>query len=291
MMSKKLKIMMIGAHLDDNDFCGGGTALKYLAEGHSVRFLSMCNGCGGHHVHTPKEIAERRYKEAQAVAALTGVEYHVWDIPDCELMVDLETRKRLVREIREYAPDIIFTHRTNDYHADHRNAAMLVQDASYLLIVPNFCPEAPAMKEMPVIMFFRDRFTNPPFKPTVAVNIDDVIDRKYEMYNCHVSQVYEWLPYTYGNLDDVPADESARLEWLHSPRVPRDRVMSLDELNACKKPGHHEYREAVYAAKYRDLLVECYGEAGKNIVFAEAFETSEYGTQPDAEMLKVLFPF
>ena len=57
-MSKKLKIMMIGAHLDDNDFCGGGTALKYLAASHTVRFLSLCNGCGGHHVHTPEEIAE-----------------------------------------------------------------------------------------------------------------------------------------------------------------------------------------------------------------------------------------
>ncbi len=53
---------MIGAHLDDNDFCGG-TALKYLEAGHSVRFLSMCNGCGGYHVHTPEEIVARRYNE------------------------------------------------------------------------------------------------------------------------------------------------------------------------------------------------------------------------------------
>ena len=55
----KLKVLMIGAHLDDNDFCGGGTALKYLQAGHSVRFLSMCNGNGGHHIHTPEEIAAR----------------------------------------------------------------------------------------------------------------------------------------------------------------------------------------------------------------------------------------
>lgn len=290
-MSKKLKVLMIGAHLDDNDFCGGGTALKYLERGHSVRFLSIANGSGGHHVLSPKEIAARRYKEAQAVAALTGLEYDVWDIEDCEVMADLATRKRLVRYIREYNPDIIFTHRTNDYHADHRNAAILVQDASYLVIVPNFCPEVPAMKEMPVIMFFRDKFKNPPFTPDVVVDIDDVMEKKFEMFNCHVSQVYEWLPYTYGYLDQVPAGEAERFEWLKSPRVPRDRVLSLEELTERRETKHCEYKEALYAAKYRDLLIKRYGEAGKKVIFAEAFETSEYGSQLTKENKDVLFPF
>lgn len=285
----KLKILMIGAHLDDNDFCGGGTALKYLQAGHSVRFLSMCNGNGGHHVNTPEEIAARRYNEAQAVAKLTGLEYDVWDINDCELMADLETRKRLIRYIREYNPDIIFSHRTNDYHADHRNAALLVQDASYLLIVPNFCPEAPAMKKMPVIMYFRDKFKLPPFTPTVGVCIDDVIDKKYEMFNCHVSQVYEWLPFTHGELESVPADEKERLEWLRTPRVPRDRVLSEEELASLASKRHHEYSEAIYASRYRDLLISRYGESGKKMIFAEFFEVSEYGSPLTDE--KLLFPF
>lgn len=287
----KLKVLMIGAHLDDNDFCGGGTALKYLKDGHSVRFLSMCNGCGGHHALTPEEIAERRYREAQAVAAMTGIEYDVWDINDCELVADLETRKRLVRYIREYAPDIIFTHRTNDYHADHRNAGLLVQDASYLVIVPNFCPEVPAMKEMPVIMYFCDPFKNPPFSPDVAVDIDDVMDQKYQMYNCHVSQVYEWLPFTHGNLEEVPTDEKERLEWLRSPRAPRDRVLSLEELLQVKKVCHHEYQEAIFAAKYREQVIARYGKAGEKMIFVEVFETSEYGTQLTEESKKILFPF
>lgn len=286
-----MKVMMIGAHLDDNDFQGGGTALKYLSLGHRVRFLSMCNGCGGHHVNTPEQIAARRYLEAQKVAALTGIEYDVWDINDCELMADLETRKRLVRYIREFAPDIIFTHRTNDYHADHRNTAVLVQDASYLLIVPNFCPEVPAMKKMPVIMYFEDRFRNPPFEPDISVAIDDVMDRKYEMYNCHVSQVYEWLPYTYGTLDQVPAGEDARREWLRSPKLPRDRVLSLEELNAYTGAEYCEYEEGKRAAKFRDMLVKRYGEAGKHVLFSESFEASEYGSPLTEENINILFPF
>ncbi len=290
-MSKKLKVLMIGAHLDDNDFCGGGLALKYLKDGHSVRFLSMCNGNGGHHIHTPDEIAARRYNEAQAVAALTGLEYDVWNINDCELVADLETRKKLVRYIREYNPDIIFSHRTNDYHADHRNAALLVQDASYLLIVPNFCPEVKAMEKMPVIMFFWDKFKSPEFKPDIIVPIDDVIDQKFEMFNCHVSQVYEWLPYTYGIIDQVPADESKRLEWLRGPRLPRDRVITLEVLQQYATPNHSEYREARATALYPELLRELYGEKADKILFSEAFMLSEYGSPLTKENVDILFPF
>ena len=129
-MEKKLKVLMIGAHPDDNDICGGGIAIKYAAAGHEVRFLSVCNGCGGHHKMKPGEIAERRFGETQAVAALAGIKYDVWDIPDCEVIADLETRKRLIRYIRAYCPDLIIAHRTNDYHADHRASAQLVQDVN-----------------------------------------------------------------------------------------------------------------------------------------------------------------
>ena len=290
-MTKQLKVLMLGAHLDDNDFCGGGIALKYLAAGHKVQFLSMCNGCGGHHENSPEQITKRRYNEAQNVAKLTGVKYDVWDINDCEIMADLETRKRLVRYIREFNPDIIFTHRTNDYHADHRNAATLVQDASYLLIVPNFCADTPAMKQMPVIMFFEDPFKAPPFIPDIVIPIDEVIDTKFQMYNCHVSQIYEWLPYTHGEIDKVPADEKERLEWYRAPRIPRDRVLSVQELEQFRTKNHSEFREAMPASKYRDLLVKRYGEAGKNMLFAEAFMLSEYGKKLDDDNVDELFPF
>lgn len=291
-MDKKLKVLMIGAHPDDCDICGGGLALKYATAGHSVRFLSVCNGCGGHHRMKPEEVASRRYGETQAVAALAGIEYDVWDIPDCEVVADLETRKKLIVYIRNFNPDIIFTHRTNDYHADHRNAAMLVQDASYLLTVPNLCPEAPAMRFMPVIMYFRDHFKNPPFVPDMIVDIDDVMDKKYELWNCHVSQFYEWLPYTYGVEAEVPAGAAERLEWLHMPKVSREAPLPLEKLRAMPSPSSHgESKEATYAALYRDLLIKRYGEKGKNVIFAEAYESSEYGTQLDSENIKVLFPF
>ena len=242
-------------------------------------------------MNSPKQIADRRFREAQEVAKIAGIKYDVWDINDCELMADLDTRKRLVRYIRQFNPDIIFSHRNNDYHADHRNAAMLVQDASYLLIVPNFCADVPAMKEMPVIMYTPDSFTNPPFVPSVVISIDDVIDEKYMMYDCHESQIYEWLPYTHGELDKVPQDKIERKEWYRSPKIPRDKALTVEELQKYKTMNHSEYSEAILASRYRDLVIERYGEKGENLLFAEAFQASEYGKQLNESNIKILFPF
>ena len=292
-MSEK-RIMMIGAHPDDCDFRCGGIALKYAELGYKVKFLALVNGDGGHHIMSPEEIADRRYGETQEVAKKAGIEYEVWrDSHDCELMATLENRKRLVRDIRKFNPDMIFCSRPNDYHCDHRNCSMLVQDASYLLIVPHFCPDVPAMKETPVIMYFYDHFKTPEFKPDIIVDIDDVIDKKFELYNCHESQVYEWLPYTKGTIDTVPEDKKERLEWLKSPKIPRDNF-KLDEemLNKNLIGTTSEYKEAVQTVKYRNLLVERYGEErGNKILFSESFSISEYGSPLTKENEKELFPF
>lgn len=290
-MKKQIRAMMIGAHPDDCDFRCGGLALKYARAGHKVKFLAMVDGSGGHHILEPAEIAARRRGETQKVAAFAGIEYEVWDIPDCELMADLETRKRLVRTIREFQPDIIFCSRPNDYHADHRNASLLVQDASYLLIVPHFCPETPAMKETPVIMHFYDHFQTPPFKADVVVPIDDVIEDKFKMLAMHESQVFEWLPYTKGTLDQVPEDYEKRLDWLHEPRVPRNgETLSEDMLKKNLIGSQCEYREAVPAVKYRGKLAEQYGEEkAAKVFFAEAYGVCEYGAPLAEENIKEIF--
>lgn len=290
-MERKIRAMMIGAHPDDCDFRSGGLAIKYARAGHAVKFLAMVDGRGGHQTMNPADVAARRKKETQSVAKLTGIEYDVWDIPDCELIADLPTRKRLVRCIREFNPDIIFCSRPNDYHPDHRNASLLVQDASYLLIVPNFCSETKAMDKMPVIMNFYDHFQNPPFRADIVVNIDDVIEEKFKMIDCHESQMYEWLPYTMGTLNSVPEDKKKRFEWLHQPRIPRNAPLDKDILYSNLLGAESEYREAAAAAKFRSKLIDRYGTKGESILFGEAFSVCEYGSPLTKKNEQRLFPF
>lgn len=282
-----MKILMIGAHQDDNEFRCGGLAHKYVKMGYEVRFLSMCNGCGGHHIMTPQETTARRAKESAAVAELLGITYDVWDVDDCNLVADLATRKRLIRYIREFAPDLIIAHRPNDYHADHRASGQLVMDASYLLTVPNECPEAPAMRYMPVIMYNEDRFKNPDFCPTVVLDMDDEIDTKLAIADLNVSQVYEWLPYTEEGVE-VPEDREERWAFLKGMEITAD---TTDE-EVMAAPRGYAVRFAKTAARFRKQLIERYGEEkGSKIRYAEAYELCDYGHPLTEELKKALFPF
>ena len=74
---------------------------------------------------TPEETKARRAGESAKVAEFLGITYDIWDIDDCTIMADLQTRYKLIRYIREYNPDLIISHRTIDYHADHRAVAQL----------------------------------------------------------------------------------------------------------------------------------------------------------------------
>jgi len=267
----QLRVLIIGAHPDDAE-SSGGTAAKYTALGHKVKLVSLTNGCAGHQSMGGGPLAKRRTEEARQAGLVIGAEYQVLDNPDGELMPTLENRRQVIRLIREFKPDIVFSPRPNDYHPDHRYTAILVQDAAYMVTVPNIVPGTPHLEKNPVIMYVSDRFQKPnPFQPDVVVDITDVIEKKMDMLACHVSQMFEWLPYNQGILDQVPTGAKERRAWLGEMWKPFS---------------------AGTADLYREKLIELYGkEKAQKIKYAEAFENSEYGSKLDAESMKRLFPF
>ena len=272
MAEKQLRILVFGAHPDDCDIKAGGVAALYVQLGHKVKFVSVTNGDAGHHEMGGGPLARRRYKEAQAAAAVIGIVYQLLDNHDGELEPTLENRYQLIRLIREFKSDLVMTPRPNDYHPDHRYTSILVQDAAYMVTVPNVCALTPHLDYNPVIVYTSDGFTKPyPFKPDVVVGIDSVLEKKLDMLHCHESQFYEWLPYNAGILDQVPTGAAERRRWMGERRLRGFKAI---------------------ADKYRDLLIELYGEEqGTQIQYAEAFEGCEYGAPLTEKNKQVLFPF
>jgi LmbE family N-acetylglucosaminyl deacetylase len=264
-----LRIIAFGAHPDDCDIRSGGTAAKWAALGHKVRFVAVTNGDAGHHEEGGGQLAMRRRAEAIEAGRRIGVDYVVLDNHDGELVPSLDVRQQIIRQIREWNADLVLAPRPNDYHPDHRYTGVLLQDAAFMVTVPNVVSDVPALKKNPVFLYFQDGFQKPaPFRADIAVSIDDVIDKKIDALDAHVSQVYEWLPWHAGNLDEVPKDPAARKAWL-------------------KKERGGRVSDAV-----RATLAKWYGpEAAAKVQHAEAFEICEYGTRPDEAMLRRLFPF
>lgn len=264
----KLHVIAFGAHPDDCDGKAGGLAAKFAAAGALVKFVSLTNGDAGHFSQGGGMLAKRRRAEAKEAARRIGIVYDVLDNHDGELMPTLAVRREVIREIREWDADIVLSPRPNDYHPDHRNTGVVVQDAAYMVTVPNVVSDVPALRKNPVFLYFSDGFQRPqPFRPDIVVSIDDVYDKKIDMLDAHVSQVYEWLPWHDGKLDEVPKDLAARKQWLRSQRP--DRI----------------------PAAWRASLRKWYGAQADSIQHAEAFEITEYGSQPTDDAIRRLFPF
>jgi LmbE family N-acetylglucosaminyl deacetylase len=269
----KLRIICFGAHPDDCEFEIGGTAAKWAAMGHHVKFVSTTNGDIGHWRMSGGPLAKRRTAEVKEAAKILGIETEVLDIHDGEIMPTLENRKTFVRLIRRWKADVVISHRPNDYHPDHRYTGVLVQDSAYMVSVPFFCPDTPALKRNPVYLYTPDGFTQPtPFKADIAVSIDDVWDKKLRAIDVIVSQVHEGG--VHGNAERVAA----------IPKDPKERL-ALTE----RRRGRGNQR---LADAYRDLLIKWYGpEKGKAVKRAEAFQICEYGSRPNEARLKQIFPF
>jgi len=265
----KINVVVIGAHPDDCDNDAGGTAILLAKAGHNVLFVSVTNGDAGHYEKGGGALAKIRRAEAQEAGKRFGVKYVVLDNHDGELMPTLDIRLNIIRAIRQWNADIVIGPRPNDYHPDHRNTAVLIQDAAYMVIVPNIAPDTPPLKKNPLFLYTEDGFQKPtPFQPDVAVDITTVFDQKIYAMSAHESQFFEWLPWTSGKLDQVPKTEADRLKWLAEWR----------------SPGIND--------KVKESLTKWYGnEKASQAKYAEAFEICEYGGRPTDEEIKKLFPF
>ena len=272
----QLRVLFIGAHPDDPDVIGGGTAIRFAEAGADVRFVSLTNGDKGHHTLSPILLANRRLAEARQSAAVLGIrEYRVLSTHDCELEATLDNRKAVTRIIRQFAPHLIFTHRTCDYHPDHRATGTLVMDSAYLLGVPHWCPDTPIPSVRPAIYLMRDPFTYPrPLRPDVIVPIDNEMPRLVDAILCHASQFLEWLPFDMGIASEVPPADDVEAR--------RTFIVKL----------WMEPRKNAEADRLRSLLIARFGEErGRSIRSVEFFELSEYGYRPTAEEQRTLFPF
>jgi LmbE family N-acetylglucosaminyl deacetylase len=266
-----LRLLILGAHPDDAEYHAGGLATIYRQLGHVVRMVSLTNGQAGHFERPPASLAEMRRQEAAAAGRVIGAEYLTWDIPDGELTADVATRRRVVREIRQFRPDLVLTHRPYDYHPDHRAAGQLVQDATYLVTVPNVERDVPALRRDPVVAYMADLFTRPcPLAPDAVLDVSGQAETIVAMLACHRSQVFEWLAYEEGLLDQVPREEAARRDWLRE---------------WCRR------HMAPRVRRFRADLAAAFGEdRAARVEFCEVFELSEYAAGADLAQRQRLFP-
>ena len=181
-MTEPLDLLVIMAHPDDAELLCGGSLSKTAARGDRVGVLDLTRGEAA-----SIGSVETRAEEAARSAEVMGLAVRRnAGLRDSGLINDDESRSVVVGLIRELRPRVIVTHWREGRHPDHRVAAQLAYDASFLSALKNY--DAPGDSHQPekVVHCLLFREDAPP--PSFVVDITDHIDTKMAALACFESQ-------------------------------------------------------------------------------------------------------
>jgi LmbE family N-acetylglucosaminyl deacetylase len=196
--------MAIMAHPDDIEFTCVGTLARWAKAGTRIVYVLCTSGDVGidEPGMTREKAAQIRETESREAAHIAGVEQVVFlREPDGLLVADLSLRKKLVREIRRFRPEVIVTGDPatiwsgDDYinHPDHRAAALAALDATFPAAgQPNLFEELAV--EGLTAHKVRKVYATAWDKASVYINIEETIEIKVAALRAHKSQMKDWDP-------------------------------------------------------------------------------------------------
>jgi len=198
------RAMFIFAHPDDIEFGTAGTAARWVQGGAEVAYVLLTSGDVGiaDLTLTREAAAAIREEEQRAAAAVVGVQEVIFlREPDGALVNTLDVRRKLVREIRRFRPEVVvcgdptvwFVDSTYINHPDHRAAASAALEAVFPAAgQPHLFQELEA--EGLTAHKVRKVYVEGWGGGDTWVNISSTIDLKIAALRCHTSQMRDWDP-------------------------------------------------------------------------------------------------
>ncbi len=184
----KLDLLVFAAHPDDAELGCSGTVLKNIAAGKKVGIVDFTRGELG-----TRGTAETRDQEKAESSRILGL--HVrenLEMRDGFFRNDEEHQLKIIRMIRKYSPEIVFSNALHDRHPDHGKAGDLVNDALFLAGLPKIKTEIDGKEQLafrPRLLFqyIQDRY----IQPDILVDISDFWDKKMQCIQAFKTQFYD----------------------------------------------------------------------------------------------------
>ena len=196
--------MAIVAHPDDIEFSCAGTLARWVNDGARISYVICTSGDVGFDEPnmTKEKAAQIREAEQLAAADIVGASEVIFlHEPDGLLQPTIELRKKLVREIRRFQPEVVMcgdptiVWAGNDYinHPDHRAAATAALDATF---------PAAGQPQLFEELAKEGLLAHKPRKVYVTswrgadyfVDIEETIEIKIDALRAHKSQMKDWDP-------------------------------------------------------------------------------------------------
>lgn len=182
----KKRYLFVMAHADDLEIWCGGTILKLLSEGHTIKVIIIFND------QARKEEAIESFKR------LKGLEFEFFNLDEHDISSARENIKKLSNVLKTFKPDTLTTHHFSDTNHAHRVVHDLAVDAS-LHVDRNTCPKNFYMCQS----YFGRLAGHSKFIPTTFIDISDFAELKYKLIELYQSQDIKFWKKMSSTLDDL----------------------------------------------------------------------------------------
>lgn len=177
-----LDVLAVVAHPDDAELLMGGALLRSADRGERTGILDLTAGEAG-----SRGSAELRRQESERAAEILGLAVRrTAGLPDGALRNEPSAQRTVAAILREFRPRTVVTHWIRGRHPDHREAAALAVDASFLAGLSRL--DAPGDPHRPYKVVHALAFRDDTPSPTFVVDITQQLDRKLEAVACYGSQ-------------------------------------------------------------------------------------------------------
>lgn len=174
---EKLKIWFIAAHFDDIEIGCGGSAAKFISEGHEC--FSTIVTKSGYNNENKKIVRSNSVAKREGLKGLKKLGFKNINCLNFDtgiLQHNLKLIYALEKELKRIKPDIVFTHWIHDVHQDHSAIAK-----STLTV---------CRKTSSVLMYRSNWYrTDQPFLETLFIDVSNYYEKKIDSINCHISEV------------------------------------------------------------------------------------------------------
>lgn len=179
-MTEPLDILVFGAHADDAEIGMAGTIVKHTRAGYRVGICDLT--CAE---MSSNGTVELRKQEAESASAVLGLSMRSnLGLPDRGLFRTEEHIRRIVAEIRKWAPRIVFAPYWEDRHPDHIACSGLVEEAVFNAKLRRYMPEMPPVTVSQTYFYF----INDLGRADLTVDVTDFYTEKEASLRCYASQ-------------------------------------------------------------------------------------------------------
>jgi LmbE family N-acetylglucosaminyl deacetylase len=177
-----MRILAIGAHLDDIELGCGGVLARASAAGHECRMICLSDSSYSNYDGTVLRTRDEAEREGRAAAEALGCTHlEILDFPTKDIRDESRVVEAIDERIQEFGPDTIFTHWPFDTHQAHRGTGLATISA--------------ARRHNTVLMYdpvFPSGRSFVGFRPQVYVDITDALEQKLESLRRHESQYLKY---------------------------------------------------------------------------------------------------